>query len=78
MGRSELCWIAIAFVFLLLVPEVVGWGKEGHYVVCKIAEVSIFKSFLSISGVCFVKLSVLQKVNGEYEIVGVLANTGNT
>ncbi|KAG6603716.1 Endonuclease 4, partial [Cucurbita argyrosperma subsp. sororia] len=38
MGQSELCLIAKAFAFLLLVPGILGWGKEGHYLICKIAE----------------------------------------
>ncbi|XP_022142132.1 endonuclease 4-like [Momordica charantia] len=36
MGRFELFWRAS--VFLLLVPGILGWGKEGHYAICKIAE----------------------------------------
>ncbi|MCL7035644.1 hypothetical protein MKW94_000607 [Papaver nudicaule] len=30
--------LGTAFVILQLLPGVVGWGKEGHYAVCKIAE----------------------------------------
>ncbi|XP_050891517.1 endonuclease 4-like [Lathyrus oleraceus] len=28
----------IALLVLLLIPTVLGWGKEGHYVVCKITQ----------------------------------------
>lgn len=45
MGQSELCWTANVFVFLLLLPGILGWGREGHYAVCKIAEVTIFQFF---------------------------------
>jgi uncharacterized membrane protein len=41
MGRKELFWFGGALCFLLLVPGILGWGKEGHYAICKIAEVSI-------------------------------------
>jgi hypothetical protein len=41
MGRKKLFWIGRALGFLLLIPGILGWGKEGHYAVCKIAEVSI-------------------------------------
>ncbi|CAK9176806.1 unnamed protein product [Ilex paraguariensis] len=34
----DLCWIGRALVFLLLIPRILGWGKEGHYAICKIAE----------------------------------------
>jgi hypothetical protein len=32
------------FVILLLLPGIFGWGKEGHYAICKIAQVK-FLSF---------------------------------
>lgn len=41
MGGKELFWFGGALGFLLLVPGILGWGKEGHYAICKIAEVSI-------------------------------------
>ena len=28
-------------VFLLVIPGILGWGPEGHYTTCKIAEVSM-------------------------------------
>ena len=28
------------FFLLLLVPGIMGWGDEGHYATCKIAQVS--------------------------------------
>lgn len=31
-------WIGRALILLQLVPVIHGWGKEGHYTVCKIAE----------------------------------------
>ncbi|GMN50888.1 hypothetical protein TIFTF001_020052 [Ficus carica] len=38
MNRSGL-WLTWAeLVFLVLVPGILGWGKEGHYTACKIAE----------------------------------------
>lgn len=36
-------WIGSALFFLLLAPGTLGWGKEGHYAICKIAEVSKIK-----------------------------------
>lgn len=30
--------IARIFVFLLIIPRIFGWGREGHYATCKIAE----------------------------------------
>ncbi|KAL5579336.1 hypothetical protein UlMin_011778 [Ulmus minor] len=38
MHSSGLWWIWRTIVFLLLAPETLGWGKDGHYAVCKIAE----------------------------------------
>ncbi|XP_021295222.1 endonuclease 4-like isoform X1 [Herrania umbratica] len=38
MGWHELLWIGRVLVLMLLVHGVIGWGKEGHYAVCKIAE----------------------------------------
>ncbi|EOY28377.1 hypothetical protein QUC31_013005 [Theobroma cacao] len=38
MGSHELLWIGRVLVLMLLVHGVIGWGKEGHYAVCKIAE----------------------------------------
>lgn len=33
-------WIGIAFLALqLMIPMCFGWGKDGHYATCKIAEV---------------------------------------
>ncbi|XP_015887062.1 endonuclease 4 isoform X2 [Ziziphus jujuba] len=31
-------WIGRALFFLLMVPGILAWGKEGHYAICKIAE----------------------------------------
>lgn len=30
----------IVFIFLYVLPGTHSWGKEGHYITCKIAEVS--------------------------------------
>uniref|UniRef100_A0A7N2LQP7 Aspergillus nuclease S1 n=1 Tax=Quercus lobata TaxID=97700 RepID=A0A7N2LQP7_QUELO len=38
MGGSELVWVGRSLGFLLLIPGILGWGKEGHYAICKIAE----------------------------------------
>ena len=35
-------------VFLLLIPGILGWGKEGHYAICKIAEVSISITYATV------------------------------
>ncbi|TYK31077.1 endonuclease 4-like isoform X1 [Cucumis melo var. makuwa] len=48
MGQSELCWTANVFVFLLLLPGILGWGREGHYAVCKIAEGYLTEDALSM------------------------------
>lgn len=39
MIRSELLWMGNALVLLHLFPGILAWGKDGHYAVCKIAEV---------------------------------------
>lgn len=43
------------FVVLLLFPGIFGWGKEGHYAICKIAQVKFLSSifFLRNSGIDF-------------------------
>ncbi|KAL4562064.1 hypothetical protein LXL04_034254 [Taraxacum kok-saghyz] len=42
MSGIKLWWIEGAFtILLLLVPGNLGWGKEGHYATCKIAESAI-------------------------------------
>ncbi|XP_022724260.1 endonuclease 4-like isoform X2 [Durio zibethinus] len=38
MGWLELLWIGRVLVLMQLVHGVAGWGKDGHYAVCKIAE----------------------------------------
>ncbi|XP_052202071.1 endonuclease 4-like [Diospyros lotus] len=38
MDGFELLWIGRLILVLQLIPGVLGWGKEGHYVICKIAE----------------------------------------
>ncbi|XP_024018900.1 endonuclease 4 isoform X2 [Morus notabilis] len=38
MNRSRLWLTWVELVFLVLIPGILGWGKEGHYATCKIAE----------------------------------------
>ncbi|WMV16094.1 hypothetical protein MTR67_009479 [Solanum verrucosum] len=38
MGGFELKWFVRVAVVLMMVQKILGWGKEGHYVICKIAE----------------------------------------
>ncbi|XP_058215421.1 endonuclease 4-like isoform X2 [Rhododendron vialii] len=38
MGGSEFMWIGMAILLLQLIPGILGWGKDGHYTVCKIAQ----------------------------------------
>ncbi|GAV59490.1 LOW QUALITY PROTEIN: S1-P1_nuclease domain-containing protein [Cephalotus follicularis] len=38
MGRPQLWWVGRVLVIFLLVHGILGWGKEGHYATCKIAE----------------------------------------
>ncbi|CAA2984677.1 endonuclease 4-like [Olea europaea var. sylvestris] len=38
MGELEPRWMGRAMVFLLIIWGVHGWGKEGHFIICKIAE----------------------------------------
>ncbi|KAJ4703394.1 Endonuclease [Melia azedarach] len=47
MGGSGLLWIGRALVLLQLVNGVLGWGKEGHYAICKIAEGYLTKDALA-------------------------------
>lgn len=49
-------WIWRALILLQLVNGVLGWGKEGHFAICKIAEVRIF---FSLVFVLFLKLVLL-------------------
>ncbi|OAY24743.1 endonuclease 4 isoform X2 [Manihot esculenta] len=37
-GGSGLWWVGRVLVLVQLVTGILGWGKEGHYAVCKIAE----------------------------------------
>ncbi|KAK8642142.1 hypothetical protein V6N13_011499 [Hibiscus sabdariffa] len=47
VGRHELLWIGRLLVLMQLVHGVVGWGKDGHYAVCKIAEGYLTKDALA-------------------------------
>ena len=48
MGWHELLWIGRVLVLIQLVHGVVGWGKDGHYAVCKIAEVRLLSPFFNL------------------------------
>lgn len=47
MGRSWLLWMGRVLVLLQLVHGVFGWGKDGHYTICKIAEVYLTQNSLA-------------------------------
>ncbi|XP_047333218.1 endonuclease 4-like [Impatiens glandulifera] len=41
MGKFEFLWagrVILLLLLLQLIPGILGWGKEGHYATCKIAE----------------------------------------
>ena len=43
MSGFKLWWITGTFaILMLLIPGNLAWGKEGHYAICKIAEVKPF------------------------------------
>ncbi|GFQ06354.1 endonuclease 4 [Phtheirospermum japonicum] len=48
------------FIFLLLTPRIHGWGKEGHYAVCKIAE-----NYLSEDALTAVKALLPENAEGD-------------
>lgn len=61
MSGFKLWWIEGAFaILLLLVPGNLGWGKEGHYATCKIAE-----SFLSEEALKAVKELLPESAEGD-------------
>lgn len=39
-------WTMGVVIFVFLIPGIHGWGQDGHYATCKIAEVSL--SYLRI------------------------------
>nr|XP_043610324.1 endonuclease 4-like isoform X2 [Erigeron canadensis] len=59
------CWIKGTFaILLLLIPGNLGWGKEGHYATCKIAE-----SFLSEEALKAVKELLPENAEGNLSSV---------
>ncbi|KAM1033310.1 hypothetical protein TB2_036314 [Malus domestica] len=50
MGGTGFWWTWRVLGSMLLVPGILGWGKEGHYTICKIAE-----GFLSEEALAAVK-----------------------
>lgn len=43
MGKVLELWLTCTGILLLLsVPAVMGWGYEGHFTVCKIAQVNFY------------------------------------
>ncbi|KAG2689808.1 hypothetical protein I3760_09G156700 [Carya illinoinensis] len=64
MGRSELLWTGTALGFLLFVPGILGWGKEGHYAVCKIAE-----GYLTEDALTAVKTLLPESAGGDFAAI---------
>ncbi|XP_050287022.1 endonuclease 4-like isoform X3 [Quercus robur] len=60
MGGSELVWVMRSLGFLLLMPGILGWGKEGHYAICKIAE-----GYLTEDAVAAVKELLPESAGGD-------------
>ncbi|CAM8934129.1 hypothetical protein QQ045_012578 [Rhodiola kirilowii] len=60
MASSGLLWIGSAFLILQLIPVTVGWGKDGHYATCKIAE-----AFLTEEALAGVKSLLPDYADGE-------------
>lgn len=51
MNGLKLWWIkGTIAILLLLIPGNLGWGKEGHYATCKIAEVNFIMSYFWTHG----------------------------
>ncbi|XWS12718.1 hypothetical protein CRYUN_Cryun37aG0114300 [Craigia yunnanensis] len=64
MGWHELLWIGRVLVLMQLVHGVVGWGKDGHYAVCKIAE-----GYLTDDALATVKELLPDSAGGEFASV---------
>ncbi|KAB2029563.1 hypothetical protein ES319_D05G172600v1 [Gossypium barbadense] len=47
MGWHELLWVGRLLVLMQLLHGVFGWGKDGHFAVCKIAEEYLTKDALA-------------------------------
>ena len=49
MGKVSELWLTCGGILLMLcVPSVLGWGAQGHFAICKIAQV-IFILFVKMS-----------------------------
>ncbi|KAL3627678.1 Endonuclease 4 [Castilleja foliolosa] len=64
MGLLEPWWLMRVLIFLLLTPKIHGWGKEGHYAVCKIAE-----NYLSEDALAAVKALLPDHAEGDLAAV---------
>ncbi|KAK6124414.1 hypothetical protein DH2020_041834 [Rehmannia glutinosa] len=64
MGFFEPWWIMRVFIVLLMAPRIHGWGKEGHYVVCKIAE-----NYLTEDALAAVKALLPDRAEGDLAAV---------
>lgn len=64
MGGYGLWWTGTVLGFLVLVPGILGWGKEGHYAICKIAE-----GFLSEDALAAVKELLPESAEGDLAAV---------
>lgn len=66
MGKVELWWTVRGMIvlLLLLIPGVLGWGKEGHYAICKIAE-----GYLSEDALTEVKALLPDRAEGDLAAV---------
>lgn len=53
IGDDGFLWICRVLMLLQLAGGILGWGKEGHYATCRIAEVSFFSSPLEIARLSF-------------------------
>ncbi|RZC46433.1 hypothetical protein C5167_039385 [Papaver somniferum] len=74
MIQSNFLFFGTAFVLLQLLPGVVGWGKEDHYAVCKIAEeIAITQVEIKI-GVPSVELTTIPC---SYRIISAPLQNGN-
>jgi len=40
--------IVVILSLMVLVPNAKGWGKDGHAIVCKIAQVSIYSYYYEV------------------------------
>ncbi|KAK4399066.1 Endonuclease 1 [Sesamum angolense] len=60
MGMSDRWWISRVVICLLIIPRINGWGKDGHYVICKIAE-----NYLTEDAVAAVKALLPDHAKGD-------------